>query len=242
MPFAIFGIVAISLRGWRGLRTALPAFAVAWVLGQTGLVSRQYYNPGLAKFAEALFIAETHSIEATQSELGDYPNMNPLEAVSAWTRKAEQLDLEKPEQRAMIANYIFNLLPFPSESVAIRPIGTDLSTVMGTIGSAGITTPSFAETYYVFGLGGLFIYGILGWLVIKLQSLADDENSAVRHSILLLTISSFPLGLHSNTRAMTRPIVYAFIVVLALRLTRRIASRGVVNPVKPVPASAGTSQ
>lgn len=220
-PFLFLAFLAFRMNVRRGLVVALGCVLLAFYLSSVGYHARQN-NPGIANFARAAIGSGGESALTSDAE-ERVAIKNPLDAMAPFTRKAEQRLLEPPPLLTTGGKFFWNLNPLPSEIVPIYPLGRGLSEVMGTYGHVGLTTPAFAEAYYVFGLLGVGVVALLGAALGWFDRLTVVRPGVVSSIAMTLVFMSLAVGLHSSMRAMTRPMVYAtFLVVIAsLAFSRR---------------------
>ena len=220
-PFLFLAFLAFRMKARRSAGVALACMVLAFYLGSVGSHER-HNNPGIANFTKAAFgVGEKSALTSGVEE--SIPFINPLDAMPAFTRKAEQRLLEPSPLFTVVGKFFWNLNPLPSEIVPLYPLGRGLADVMGTLGYVGLTTPAFAEAYYVFGLAGVGIVALLGAALAWFERLTVIRPGVVSSIAVTLVFMSVAVGLHSSMRAMTRPMVYAtFLVVLArLAVSRR---------------------
>jgi hypothetical protein len=209
--WAFLAFWIIRTHGHRKILHAVGFAFVAFYMGWVGYTARGLSNPGIGHYLAAFLPLGSGSEEPYTSPI-PLPERNPLNAMSAWTRKAEQREIDNPSLLTNTLNFAWDLQPLPSELVPLRPTGRGLSEVMGTVGSTGLTTPALGEMYYVFGLWGALCFVILG-RVLAWFDLVSLRCSPLLNPILT-TMCAFGLtvGLHSSTRAMTRPFLYGFVL------------------------------
>ncbi len=213
MAFVILAFVALRLKGKRGIGIAIVAIFIASFLGSVGYTQRGGATPGLGNFITA---AEKYVFEDAGDSGRVTPIRNPLDAMAPFTRKVLSKEVDDPDWLVYGVRLLWNQNPLPSEFFPLYEIGRDLSKIMGTYGHTGITTPALAEIYYVFGYYGsilyLFIGSILAWF---------ERQAATKHDMtgivgLLLVLSSCAIGLHSGLRAMTRPLLYGYVMIMII--------------------------
>jgi hypothetical protein len=224
-PFLFLAFLALRMNARRSLVIVLPGVMLAIYLGSVGYHERGNY-PGIANFIQAAFSPDGENGIASgkgESQLIE----NTLDAMAPFTRKAEQRELEPSPPFTTGVKFFWNLNPLPSEIVPIYPLGRGLSEVMGTYGHVGLTTPAFAESYYVFGLVGVGVVALLGAAFGWFERLTVVKPGVASSIAVTLAFMSLAVGLHSSMRAMTRPMVYAaFLVVLArLVFSKRRSTR-----------------
>jgi hypothetical protein len=218
--FILFSFIALRAKGKKALPVAIVSVCFAVYLGSVGLNARGGNYPGLGNFLDAVF-AESDS-EKEESAIFIPDSMrNSLEAMAPWTRKAEAAELEGATVTVMGPRFIWNLNPLPSEFVPLAPLGQGLAKIMGTYGSVGLTTPAFAELYYAFGLFGFLFMIPMGAVYSWFERLTSLKPGAVSSICFIICFISFPLGLHSTMRAMTRPLLYAFVFIIASKYVAR---------------------
>jgi hypothetical protein len=217
-PLGIFAFIAFRLGTNRSLTAGVGALFLAWNLGQIGLNERGNYYPGVGNFLAAVISDESdlqrhHRIRA----LPFGPADNPLEAVSAWTRKAQQRKLDDPDGLASLISVLWHLNPVPSEFTGLPPIGRDLAKVMGTFGSTGLTSPLLADLFYAFGyLGSVFmllIGAVCGWF----EKQARTSPGLDYEIGVVLCLIGLGIGSQLGLRAATRPLFYALVLVWITR-------------------------
>ena len=166
----------------------------ALLMGSVGLYGRSHYNPGLANYVEAasdlvmyqdnLNFGREYPVDLADSNDNSHW-FNPLNAIDPWTLKAS-VKPEEPPGASYAYNFLYNLNPLPSAFISLRYTGPGLSRVAGTYGTTGITTPTLAEIYYVFGFIGSVLLVPVGWLYGFFdQKMRTAENSAVRLAAVL---------------------------------------------------------
>lgn len=214
-PFIMFIFIALRLKGLRFLPYATLVIIPAIYFGSIGLNERGNYNSGVGNFLSAMFNPQEQSIATKQHSLAEW--VNPLDAQAPFTHLADSITWQQPSAWDLGPKLIWNLNPLPSEIVPLYQLGIGLAEMMGTVGSTGITMPSFAQLYFVFGYAGS-----LGLLVIGLLSGWFEKRFVYNPTVLnlfavVIVFGAFPVGLHSWLRAMTRPFVYAITLILLLR-------------------------
>ncbi len=212
MPFLIFAFIALWVRGSRALGFAITASVLVYFLGSIGLEQRGKFYPGLANFADAAVQYVSNEKRFRDENDGISVDSNPLGSVEAWTKKISLLPKEENSDIELIGKFILRLQPFPSAIVPIPEIGPDLTVVMKSVGRSGITTPAYAEIYYALGYGGLIVIFIVGGIMAWFEGVAKRKPNVVTLVCVLLCFISWPLGLHNGIRAMTRPLLYAYIL------------------------------
>ncbi len=222
--FILFSFLSLRLKGKKAIPLAIVSVSIAIYFGAVGLNERGSYYPGLGNFLDAALSTSETSTNKNKSVL-PVEVKNPLDAMAPWTRKALASEQEKSSFVVMGPRFLWNLNPLPSEFVPIIPLGRGLSEIMGTYGSTGITTPALAEVYYAFGIFGFLIMIPLGAIYGWFERLTDLRPSVLATSCLIICFVSFPIGLHSSMRAMTRPLVYAFVIIIIGKLITRLKRR-----------------
>jgi len=212
MPFLIFAFIALWVRGSRALGFAVAATTMVYFLGSIGLDQRGNFYPGLANYMDATvqYISNEKSYDHEYD--GISVDSNPLGSVEAWTKKISLLDKDESSGIELIGKFILRLHPFPSAIVPIPEIGPDLTVVMNSVGVSGITTPAFAEIFYALEYGGVIFVFIIGSVIAWFENIARKKPSAIALVCVLLCFISWPLGLHNGIRAMTRPLLYAYVL------------------------------
>jgi hypothetical protein len=218
--FLIFSFLSLRYKGRKALALATVSFAIAGYLASIGLNERGSYYPGLGNFLDAALTANVSGINSSKMSF-PLTIQNPLDAMAPWSRKAEAADYEKSSVSIMGPRLLWNLNPLPSEVFPLAPLGRGLTEIMRTYGSSDITTPALAEVYYTFGILGFFVLIPLGAAYAWFENLTVRRPGAISSICLIICFVSFPIGLHSSLRAMTRPLVYAFVVtIIGMRLIR----------------------
>lgn len=219
LPLIIFALLALRIRGKRALAYATAAILLALFMDSVGLNYRGSYYPGIRNYIGAAADSFSEAIKARRGEQWSQGFLNPLDAQAPFTRVVHIGAGHDQETNWLAFKLLLNLNPLPSGLVPPFEIGENLSVVMHTWGSTGITTPAFAELYRVFGQFGsialLFVGLVCGWC---------EKRNVLRPSPLnlfnvMLFFAAFPIGLHSSLRAMTRPYIYGFALVVAARTT-----------------------
>lgn len=220
-PFLVLAFIALRYRkkGWLPILSV--SLLLAGALGTVGLTGRNETNPGIGNYLDIavsiFFSSEERPIRNVMLGSG---NMNPLDAMAPWTRKASTMK-DGPRYDLGFA-YLWNINPLPSEFVPVIPLGESLSEVLGTVGHTGITTPSLAETYYVFGWYGAVVGYLFGLFLSWIDCVSRKSKGLIGEIMILLGFISLPIGLHSSVRAFTRPLEYAAILYFSANLWRRI--------------------
>lgn len=219
--FILFTFLALRMKHRRAVPVALLAIVFAFFLGNTGLSERNNYNPGLGNFIEASITPQIASLNDGKVLSIPRPESIGLDAMAPFTRKVEAAQFERPDFWEMAKRFFINLSPLPSQIFPPQPIGRDLSVIMRTTKSAGITTPALAETYYVFGKWGALLVAVLGAACAFFEKRVIVAPGLTSSICVLLCFISLPIGLHSSVRAMTRPVTYAFIITFGITLYQR---------------------
>ena len=196
-----------------GRRKALQAVVLAllaFYMGWTGYAARGS-NPGLGRYFAALLRLGSGGDHPSVSPM-PLPERNPLNAMSTWTRKAAQREIDNPSFLTNTLNFAWNLQPFPSELVGLRDNGRDLAEVMGTVGSTGLPTAALAEIYYAFGLWGTLFFLIFGRVLTWFDLVSPHRSPLLNPVLTTLCILGIVVGLHGSARAMTRPFLYGFVL------------------------------
>ncbi len=205
--FIILAFVAMR-RGDRRLVPLVVLSAMFGVfLGLVGYFGREFQPQGVGNFIGAAVRWDVSGVEAF-GETAVGPNINLLNATDAWTKKMETMEYEAHGSDLGLV-FLWNLHPFPSEILPVIPLGTDLSDVMGTWGSVGLTTPAFAELHFVFGHFGASFILLLGMIFGMFEKRSIEQPGIMSSLYVLLCVASLGIGLHSSMRAMTRLVIYA---------------------------------
>lgn len=212
----IFSFILLKKKGVNGIFVAIICCLLANYLGAIGL-NQRYLQPGLRNYVVGAVNFSTQNTSHTNKLLVPKPESNSLDAMAAWTRKAEAKNREQPRALVMMGRFLWNLNPLPSEFLPVLPMGRDLAQVMGTYGHTGITTPAFADLYYCFSMYGCILVVFLGRIYAWVEEQNYKMGGVVGAVTVLLCFVSFPLGLHSSMRAMTRPVVYSIIIIIIVR-------------------------
>ncbi|MBK6741980.1 MAG: hypothetical protein IPG66_03005 [Hydrogenophilales bacterium] len=215
-PFLFLAFLAFRMGVKRSLIISVAGVLAAFYLGSIGYHERGG-NPGIANFIQAAISPKDVIGYASDTEEDNF-FVNPLDAMAPFTRKAEQRELEPPPIIATSAAFFWNLNPLPSEIVPILPLGRGLSDVMETDGYVGLTTPAFAEAFYVFGLMGVVVVALIGAILGWFDRLTVVNPSVLTSITITLVFMSLAVGLHSSMRAMTRPMLYAAVLILITKL------------------------
>lgn len=213
--FILFAFIALRLNGLRFLPYAVLVIIPAIYLGSVGLNERGNYNPGVGNFLSAMFNPQVQSSATEQHSLAEW--VNPLDAQAPFTRLANSITWQQPSAWDLGPKLIWNLNPLPSEIVPLYQIGMGISEMMGTVGSTGITTPSFAQLYFVFGYAGSLILLVIGLLSGWFEKRFVYNPTVFNLFSVIVVFAAFPIGLHSGLRPMTRPFVYAISLILIFR-------------------------
>lgn len=214
-PFILFIFIALRLKGLRFLPYAALIIIPAIYLGSVGLNERGNYNPGVGNFLSAMFNPQVQSSATKQHSLAEW--VNPLDAQASFTRLADSITWQQPSAWDLGPKLIWNLNPLPSEIVPLYQVGMGLAEMMGTVGSTGITTPSFAQLYFVFGYAGSLALLVIGLLSSWFEKRFVHNPTLLNIFFVIVVFAAFPVGLHSGLRPMTRPFVYAIALILLFR-------------------------
>lgn len=214
-PFILFIFIALRLKGSRYLPYATLIIIPAIYFGSTGLNERGNYNPGVGNFISAMFNPQVQPSATKQHSLAEW--VNPLDAQAPFSRLADSVIWQQPSAWDLGPKLIWNLNPLPSEIVPLYEVGMGLSEMMGTVGSTGITTPSFAQLYFVFGYAGSIALLVIGLLSGWFEKQFVHNPTILNIFSVIVVFAAFPIGLHSGLRPMTRPFVYAIALILFFR-------------------------
>ncbi|MEM9149608.1 MAG: hypothetical protein AAGB19_04050 [Cyanobacteria bacterium P01_F01_bin.3] len=223
--FGLLAFLIIRFRGRKGYVGAAIAILTAFYLGGVGYEARQSYYPGVVNFFNASFV-DPLFYDVPAARFGNSEFRNPLDAMPALTRKASMIDIEQPELLSSASKFVWNMNPLPSEIFPVYPIGQGLSSVMGTVGVTGLTTPAMGEVYYVFGYLGILVYALFGRVYSWFEQQARSSVSFVSTLCLVFCVISMIVGLHGSTRAMTRPLVYGVAILFVLRIKAQRTNAG----------------
>jgi hypothetical protein len=209
-PLLILGALAVMSRGRRGLWVAAVCAIGAAYSSSVGYYARGLSKPGVGNYLEAA-LAPSEWIGPAQGEADGSMKQNTLDAMPAWTRKVSTREGEEADPLGLALVWVLNLGPLPSEVVPFRPVGRDLTVVMGTVGSVGLTTPAFGELYYSFYRWGAILMIPFGGLLAFFDRLPQRLTGVVGVSCWMLAAMCFPFGLHGGGRTMTRPLLYGVV-------------------------------
>lgn len=216
----IFAFLSVRLKGKNGLVAALFCCFAALYLGKIGVEYRGDFPPGVGSFIQAA----VHTPEKPSGNSGELavpdPESNPIDALAPWTRKAEARQYEYPGLWESFRTIVWNMNPFPSEIVPVRPLGSDLREIM-RLPNVGITTPALAELFFGLSFWGSGFGVLIGICMAFFEFQAMENKSVMSSFCVLLCFISIPIGLHSSLRAMTRPMLYAFLLLLIVRFYER---------------------
>jgi len=230
-PLLILGGLAVMSRGRRGLWIAAVCVPVAAYTGFVGYHARGLSNPGVGNYLQAAGTPNEWIGVAQRSDRS--VSRNSLDAMAAWTRKVWTRGDEEAGPLELALTWTLDLNPLPSEVVRVRPVGKDLSVVMGTFGNVGLTTPAFAELYYAFYRWGAILMIPLGALLSFFDRLPQRLAGAPGVACWALAALCFPLGLHSGDRTMTRPLLYGVVLYgLSVRGGKRRGRRAMAGRAK----------
>jgi hypothetical protein len=210
-PFLILGALAVMGRGRIGLWVAAACVVIAAYAGSVGYYARGLSNSGVGNYLEAA-LAPNEWMGLAQARRDSSVRANTLDSMAPWTRKVSTREGEEEGPFSLALRWMLNLNPLPSEVVPAGPVGKDLSVVMGTVGSVGITTPAFAEFYYAFYRWGAILTIPLGALLSFFDRLPQRKAGALGVTCWALAALCFPIGLHGGGRTMTRPLLYGAIL------------------------------
>ena len=211
MAFVIMSFVALRLKGKRGISIAIVAIFIASFLSSVGYTQRGGATPGLGSFITA---AEKYMLDDAGDSGRVAPIRNPLDAMAPFTRKALSREIDEPDGLIYGMRLLWNQNPLPSEFFPLYEIGSGLSRIMGTYGHTGITTPALAEVYYALGYYGSVLFLFIGSILAWFEKQANARRNMVGMVGLLLVLSSCVIGLHSSLRAMTRPLLYGYVILM----------------------------
>lgn len=213
--FILLGLVALYLKGLRGIKIATVAISVGLFLGSVGYGQRNNFYPGIGNFMEAVpLVLEAMIPNEPRVVMEEKPEteINPYDSMGAWTRVAAVADDVKPDPLGEGVNLLLSLSPLPSELFPTPGVGPDLTVVMGTGTSVGLTTPVLSQFYYALGFGGASIMVMVGSIYGWFDRLRVVRPGTLAMLCALICLASLAVGLHSSFRAMTRPLLYAFIL------------------------------
>jgi hypothetical protein len=195
------------------------------MLGTIGIAARNEYKPGLGTFLAAATAVGGTSDEDRLVPFSS-PGSNPLDAMSAWSRKADAAHGEALGFQERLVTFLWNLQPLPSELVPLKPLGRDLTEVMGIVGGlTGLPTPCLAELYYAFNHWGALLGILFGAACARFDTLAIIRPGVTSSICLVLCLASIPVSLHSPTRAVTRFMLYACLLYLATSVNSWVVRR-----------------
>lgn len=239
--FMILGIVALAMRGRKGIPTALVCLFLVYWMGGIGLEYRSQYNPGWANYFEAAvssIVSEEQEQDLgygdTSLDFSEFADNNFNNAMDPWTLRQHS----KSEDRFTdehVFRFFWNLHPVPSAILPSYPIGEDLTVIVGSVGFSGVTTPMMATVYYVFGYMGALFYAFLGAVYAWFNTLAFERRTPTTILCWLMGFVGIGIGLHSDVRASTRSIIYAGFFYLVLETGKWLWARYRDETSDPVP-------
>lgn len=240
LVFLAFKFRKASLPMW-GVSAALVC--VALYLGQVGLEQRGFYSPGVGSYLHAMVVGQSSPAGYAEAPGWIQPDINPLDASAPFTRKIYAMSSDgTPQNLSSVGLFIYHINPVPSQLLSPGSIGPSLSTVMGTTGSTGLTTPALAEIFVVFGYLGLALTFMLGAVYGYLDRYALRNPGAVSQLSVLLAALSVGIGLHSGIRALTRPLLYGAVMLLLSNLVRAVRSKRRKERRQRLPLSTGPAE
>ena len=207
--FVILGLLNLMVRGRRKMGFTIGCGVLAIVMGLIGLYGRSKHPVGLGGYLDAIAHFDELGIGGGD---GTERVRNPIDAMAAWTRRADTRRDEPSGTVDLMLTWGLNLHPLPSELLPMPSVGVPLRLVMGRGDSVGLTTPAFGELYYAFGRwGALWLLGV-GYLFAFFERLPKTLPGGLGLACWGLALTSLPIGLHNGGRAMTRPLFYGIVL------------------------------
>ena len=221
LPLIMLAVVLMVTR--RRLALVPPALLLGLILCSVGMNMREGVNPGIANFAETALrwdpsVGSDNPEAAAAADEALDPAANPLNALDPWTARAMTRGADAPGLVSGLLSVVAVLQPLPS---ALSPwqlaVGNSLSEELGTVGSVGLTTPAMGELYYALGFVGTILLVPFGMLYAVVDETVCRRRRLIDFVAMILFVGGSGVGLHSGLRPMTRPILYAGMLLLVAR-------------------------
>ena len=200
--------------------------ALAFYMGNLGYDQRGYYTPGIGNYLHAAISGKSESHSSRRGSHVFDAESNTLDAVAPFTRRVEIRETSGDEPGIeKLPQVLFHINPIPSGIVDPGRIGTGLSDYMRTVGRVGLTSPALADLYYALGYIGLVFVVGLGAAFGYFDRYAVYRPGLVGQLGILLVVIGTGISLHSGIRPWTRPLLYAFIMIVIARYFQRKYSK-----------------
>ena len=190
---------------------------------QIGISQRAEFPPGVWSFLLACLDPEKTALSSNlEYSHGNYiigPSSNFLDALVPFTARLWGSDGSIGPSFESVVKLVLILQPLPSFLFGVENlrVGESLSRIFGTSGSTGLTTPSLAELYVLFGNWGALIGVIYGHLLMKVDRTVEKNSGIWPIIAYVMVIAGVIVSGHSGLRAFARPTVFAIIVMLAVK-------------------------
>lgn len=209
IAFVFLTICGLMVSGKRFLFKGVVLIYLAFIFSQVGLVSRANYPPGIGSFFNGVtdYVYIDKKDNTTTGYINGYASFNPLDQIPPTSQLFQAREEYKQSLPAAIVGFISQINPLPAAFIPLKPFGlSSLSERLGTIGSSGITVPVLGQSYNAMGYVGVFIWVLVGWLLAWVQYVHIKFKTVLTTVALLFVIAGLVSGLHSQLRAMLRPI------------------------------------
>lgn len=210
VAFCFIGFVGIAVNGRKFAFKFLILILITFFLGQVGLSARGNHYPGIKSYFSGMYeyfqSDESHETYVYTRDYS-YAELNSLDQVPVATQLFEYREENPQSILNAILGFITQLNPLPANFVPLKPFGlSSLSEKLGTTGSVGITAPVLGQTYSAMGYLGCIIWIGVGYLLSWIQAKHSKFDSPLTLLAILFAIAGLVTGLHSQLRAMLRPI------------------------------------
>ena len=221
IAFAFLAFAGLLFRGKKFLFKAILLMALAVIMGQVGLQTRGDYYPGIGSYCSgvhdlvASVVAPHSNDHAVRTVNKGWAEYNPLDQIPAATQVFQIRSVYSQSLDSAFIGLLTHINPFPAALITLKPFGiSSLSEWMGAAGSVGITVPALAQTYCAMGTVGVILWFGVGILCAWVYNCNLRFRSALTMLAVFMVIAGLVIGLHSQLRAMIRPIQVSIILCL----------------------------
>ncbi|MEM8677949.1 MAG: hypothetical protein AAGF97_01220, partial [Planctomycetota bacterium] len=165
--------------------------------------------------------------------------VNPIRAIERFTVKLEIGDVEQYQASSLMSAWLWNLQPFPSVILPLRPVGMEPTEYLGLTNVSGVPAPVMAELYFVFGYLGCFATGVMGMIYGWFDRLRARQPGIITAVCYFICLASIGASTHAGSRPWTRYTLYAAVFYITAQCLLHLKTRR-TNPAPHRVPSPGT--
>ena len=226
LPFLVLAVLAVELRGRRGIWITAVSLVLAVTLSAVGLFGRKMYWPGIGNFLDAMVNPEVYRLADPWPEI-NIGGLNPLRGIDVWTTAAEAAKADNTATPERMKQFGWSLVPLPSQFIPSVSVGPNLTLWFGSWGASGKSTPALGELHYVLGWAGALLVAPMGAIYAWFDNRRWRRPGVAAMLCYFLCIGSIGISIQKASRPTTRAVLQAFALYGLAVLARRLRARQV---------------